>query len=149
MNILEKDFVPYEPSLALKELGFDEPCLMRIWWLNSVHKDTKIPFEPHISINGRDINFEYSLPKKHPSTEFVALELQAPTFSQAFRWFRDKYQIDSKIERDNSLQDLPKQYCYIIDDKDGLVEESINFNSYEETELYCLIKLIEIVKEKK
>ena len=23
---LEKEFVPHEPSLALKELGFDEPC---------------------------------------------------------------------------------------------------------------------------
>jgi hypothetical protein len=22
----QKDFVPYEPSLSLKELGFDEPC---------------------------------------------------------------------------------------------------------------------------
>ena len=26
MNTLEKEFVPYEPSLALKELWFDEPC---------------------------------------------------------------------------------------------------------------------------
>jgi hypothetical protein len=23
---MEKDFIPYEESLALKELGFDEPC---------------------------------------------------------------------------------------------------------------------------
>jgi hypothetical protein len=23
---MEKDFVPYEEALALKELGFDEPC---------------------------------------------------------------------------------------------------------------------------
>lgn len=24
--MLEKDFAPYEPSLDMKELGFDEPC---------------------------------------------------------------------------------------------------------------------------
>ena len=24
---MKKEFVPYEQSLALKELGFDEPCL--------------------------------------------------------------------------------------------------------------------------
>ena len=24
--MIEKDFVPYEEALALKELGFDEPC---------------------------------------------------------------------------------------------------------------------------
>ncbi len=23
---MEKDFIPYEEALALKELGFDEPC---------------------------------------------------------------------------------------------------------------------------
>jgi hypothetical protein len=26
MNNLEKDFVPYQPSFDMKELGFDEPC---------------------------------------------------------------------------------------------------------------------------
>jgi len=141
MNILEKDFVPYEPSLALKELGFDEPCLMRIWWLNSVHKDTKIPFEPHISINGRDINFEYSLPKKHPSTEFVALELQAPTFSQAFRWFRDKYSLCIVIKPiDDKKLDLGYNLL-----KNGLIMNA--HLTYEGAELACLRNLIKIVKE--
>jgi hypothetical protein len=28
MSELEKEFVPYQESLELKELGFDEPCLM-------------------------------------------------------------------------------------------------------------------------
>ena len=132
--MLEKEFVPYEQALALKELGFDEPCLA---------------FYNHQSIlimMAQENEEEVSTWKN----SYVPLGKQyaAPTFSQAFRWFREKYQIDSKIERDNSLQDLPKQYCYIIDDEDGF-EESINFNSYEEAELGCLIKLIEIVKENK
>jgi hypothetical protein len=31
---MEKEFIPYAEALALKELGFDEPCL------NLYHKDT-------------------------------------------------------------------------------------------------------------
>jgi hypothetical protein len=26
-NKMKKEFIPYEQALALKELGFDEPCL--------------------------------------------------------------------------------------------------------------------------
>lgn len=127
--MLEKDFVPYEPSLALKELGFNEPCF-------GYYKENQ--YELHKEFHC--YNSDY--------VEHLEVYIAAPTFSQAFRWFREKYQIDSKIERDNSLQDLPKQYCYIIDDEDGF-EESINFNSYEEAELACLIKLIEIANEQK
>jgi hypothetical protein len=137
--MLEKDFVPYEPSLALKELGFDEPCLA---WFSET-KALQIAPETYKKWTSKPCN------NSNIINVFNVDCISAPTFSQAFRWFRDKYQIDSKIERDNSLQDLPKQYCYIIDDKDGLVEESINFNSYEEAELACLIKLIEIANEQK
>jgi len=137
----EKDFVPYQESLELKELGFNERCLMRIWWLNSVHNDTKTPFEPHITINRRDIDFEYSLPKKHPSTEFVALELQVPTFSQAFRWLWLKSKTHSYIDMND------ESYRYNIDFGNGILGLQ-GFKSYEEAELACLIKLIEIVKEK-
>lgn len=136
MNSLEKDLVPYEPSLELKKLGFDESCFMQ--WT----------YEPKLIPCICD--WGKLKPKTNQESYYDSIGecISAPTFSQAFRWFRDKYQIDFKIERDNSLQDLPKQYCYIIDDKDGF-EESINFNSYEKAELACLIKLIEIVKEKK
>jgi hypothetical protein len=155
---MNKEFTPYEIALALKELGFDEPCLMRIWWLNSVHKDTKTPFEPHITINGRDIDFEYSLPKKHPSTEFVALKLQVPTFSQAFRWFREKYDISSYVDYyENSEKD--KIWYFIIKDKDSESQfdgsdkteycDVPYFKTYEEAELACLKKLINIVKNGK
>jgi hypothetical protein len=29
--MIEQEFIPYEQALALKELGFDEPCL---FWYN-------------------------------------------------------------------------------------------------------------------
>jgi hypothetical protein len=30
---MEKEFIPYEQALALKELGFDEPCF--VFWTNT------------------------------------------------------------------------------------------------------------------
>jgi hypothetical protein len=133
MNILEKEFVPYEPSLALKELGFDEPCFggydmetLKLWigYLN----------------DGEQFNREYYYP--------------APTFSQAFRWFREKYNIDAWVqpfvtEKSNGTLFLPDEsYSYYIF-KDGVfVADKVDLFDPEEAELACLKKLIEIVKKK-
>jgi hypothetical protein len=57
----------------------------------------------------------------------------APLYQQAFRWFREKHK--SKFI-------LSEDYYWII----GIGQ--IKVNSYEEAELECLKKLIEIVKEK-
>ena len=54
---MEKEFIPYSEALALKELGFDEPCI-RGW-----DKNGKIWY--------------------HPDSDIVLDNL---TFSQAFRW---------------------------------------------------------------
>ena len=143
----DKEFVPYEQALELKELGFDEPCLAHLIGFG----DGTIENGKYV-INYQQVFYPNDFIESDDKAEELGLHpfgiCGVPLYQQAFRFFREKYQIDSKIERDNSLQDLPKQYCYIIDDKDGF-EESINFNSYEEAELACLIKLIEIVKEKK
>jgi hypothetical protein len=109
---MEKEFIPYEQALALKELGFDEPCL-RGW------SDVK--------------QIWY-----HPDSDIV---LDNPTFSQAFRWFREKYNLSFYIWRKEELFKIvlqrPNQNSYFFNDE---------FNTYEEAELACLKKLIEIVK---
>jgi hypothetical protein len=124
--MLEKEFVPYEQALALKELGFDEPCFggydmetLKLWigYLN----------------DGEQFNREYYYP--------------APTYSQAFRWFRKKYNLKSWVE-----EYTKNKYIYeirphkITDYKEG---EIYVYATYEEAEIACLNKLIEIVKEKK
>ena len=70
---MNKEFVTYEHALALKELGFDEPCWA--WW-HIEDCDTRFCYSEQRSpiINSRE-------------TEIIGL----PTFSQAFRWFREKY----------------------------------------------------------
>lgn len=149
---MEKEFIPYEQALALKKLGFDEPCFMKIWWLNGIDFDTKKSFKPYITINDKEITFKYHLPKKHPWSGFKSLDLQIPTFSQAFRFFREKHgylhhityfdpvkaQTPGKVDYQGVIL-FPHQKVYY------LPEES--YNSYEEAELACLKKLIEIVKK--
>ena len=119
---MEKEFIPYEQALALKELGFNEPCFG--------YYDNK-----------QQIFYNSLMLSNHSS---------APTFSQAFRWFREKYNLHSQTpstcveESDRIFYNNP-----IYDELDSIVFESMEqYTSYEEAELECLKKLIEIVKEK-
>jgi hypothetical protein len=78
----------------------------------------------------------------------------APLYSQVFRWFREKHNIDAWVqpfvsEKQNGKPFLPDEsYVYYIF-KDGVyVDDAVNFLDYEEAELACLQKLIEIFKTK-
>ena len=136
---MTQEFIPYEEAFALKELGFDEPCFVKVWWLNSINSHTKEPYKPRITMNGQDIKFEYPTPEKHPSTEFDILELQVPTFSQAFRWFREKYKRFSHLD-----QNAYGKYYYDIHNRGKIFFDEEYFECCEEAELACLRKLIEI-----
>jgi hypothetical protein len=117
---MNKEFVPYEEALSLKEFGFDEPCFGFFYKTVLMLGDSR----------------DYPNPNKENF-------LQAPTFSQAFRWFREKYNITQTIARDGSLA-KEGHWAYTI------VYDGIYFNdgylTYEEAELACLKKLIQIVK---
>ena len=124
---MEKEFIPYEQALDLKELGFDEPCIA---FYNGRFLDYKI--------QGGDICSPYL------STENRGECPNAPTFSQAFRWFREKYQLHSTITSisQESWQwhiQKPGQQLGELYDED--------FYTYGEAELACLTKLIEIIKK--
>ena len=132
--MLEKDLVPYEPSLALRELGFDEPCFGY--------------YEPNKVFNYINWEIFKDFPYLAKNSEWQDL-CGAPTYSQAFRWFREKYKLFYSIERESAQE----YFCnYSIKEYDGLKHIDHRGNGYrheEEAELACLIKLIEIVKEKK
>ena len=74
---MEKEFVSYEMALALKELGFNEPCFT--YYYNDSGK-----LRTNISI---DIDNGWTY---FPNKKSITL---APTFSQAFRFFRGKIQV--------------------------------------------------------
>jgi len=151
---MNKEFIPYEQALALKELGFDEPCLA-YYNKKELFSFTQICNEP---LKGHYIK--------------MSNRLCTPTFSQAFRWFREKYGLVHEIswskykgglnfdydvfslvlptddelgDEDDIASDKSMETYDSLVDKDFRYKES---DTYEEAELACLKKLIEIVKKK-
>jgi hypothetical protein len=149
---VQKEFIPYELALELKQLGFDEPCF-------GVYA-TK---DGYVRKSAYDENGD------------------APTYSQAFRWFREKYDLHVQIRKENYFQQRKYEYYHFdiskgeendITNQEDLLDEIFNecsqdipgnhlndemysklifekefaFKTYEEIELACLKKLIEIVK---
>ena len=129
---MEKEFIPYEQALALKELGFDEPCF---GWYDSECQET--------------LNYD----RTHNSCGWLlGNHCTAPTFSQAFRWFREKHYLYAIIIPTITMHWTFKTTTAV----EGMVEvppynhvHAIDYSTYEEAELECLRKLIEIVKDGK
>jgi hypothetical protein len=129
---MTKEFVPYELAVKLKALGFDEPCFAT-WSGETLDMSLQIPSDDYFT--------------------------KAPTFSQAFRWFREKYQIFPEVLTDcttkpkfaytyNTFYGNPKD----LTEKEwgwenNIGHSSLLYSTYEEAELACLIKLIEIVEQ--
>jgi hypothetical protein len=75
-------------------------------------------------------------------------DMSAILYQQAFRWFREKYDLHAYVDS-MRLTTGETVYSYVIEITDG--EESDggkNWRTYEEAEIACLKKLIEIVKNK-
>lgn len=140
---VDKEFIPCEEALALKELGFDEPCFG--FWNDN---DSKMYYWNDEEIqNERTNKWFLDTEKKFPKISKNGCT--APTFSQAFRWFREKYDIDIDIDVVFSKHDdgiSLKNYKVLIPFPDELFINVGLFTTYEEAELECLKKLIEIVK---
>ena len=133
---MDKEFVPYPLALRMKQLGFDEPCMA-----------------------SRDMGNNHGL-------------IQVPTWQSAFRWFRENYNLVHEIswskykgglnfdydvfslvlptddelgDEDDIASDKSMETYDSLIDKDFRHKES---DTYEEAELACLTKLIEIVEQK-
>ena len=117
---MEKEFVPYEIALALKELGFDEPCFA------SYVKESK----------------EFTT--RGFADFYKEQQIYAPLYQQAFRWFREKYGIKNYVYEVLEERFVFVTYTNPLDYK----MSSTYHTTYEEAELECLKKLIKIVKEK-
>lgn len=136
---MNKEFVPYEEALVLKELGFDEQCLA----LYDLDGNITIEF----------VNWENAINTKDNYL------ISAPLYQQTFRWFREKYKLSCSIElTDNSRHYYFDFTIYDSKDRDWNDEDCFDsckrlysdgeYSTYEEAELECLKKLIGIVKTK-
>ena len=134
---MEKEFVSYEIALKLKELNLNEPCAA--CYGSYVHKTSEL----FLNINN-PVNIE-TLVREKTGFNRPTFYVKAPTYSQAFRWFREKYNIHNTI---HLLIINPKIYEGSVKNNLGRVVFMKEFTIYEEAELECLKKLIEIVTNK-
>ena len=131
---MEKEFIPYELALRMKQLGFDGPSF-------------GVYIAGHLMITYDSI---------YNSTDIPVVK--APTFSQAFRFFRERYNVQSSVkfthakysfeihfEKLANGENPPVMVWHFVDSWLGL--NLSLFETYEETELTCLNKLIEIVEQ--
>jgi hypothetical protein len=127
---MDREFVTYEQSVALKELGFDEPCFFAFDNCSTPMRcsDLRTNEQKFYGVN-------------YNSSTYTS----QPTYSQAFRFFREKYGILSYIEASpNNTFD----YVTVSDDFEEKDYDDGPFKTYEEAEQSCLNKLIEMVKTK-
>jgi hypothetical protein len=129
---MEKEFVPYDRSVKLKQLGFDLPTF-------GYYQSTRLKLQ-----------FPLLKSETQPQTYMREEDCSAPTYSQAFRWFREKhgimhrltsYAFGYQIHLDNTA-DFDFEFV------DRRYDSGIDYKTYEDAELACLDKLIEIVESK-
>ena len=131
---MKQEFITYEQALALKELGFDEPCFGFYY------------------PNGKFIQI-HTIGFPNDKKDCIL----APLYQQAFRWFREKHNLYSEIKLDSYKEPYSlKVTIKHLDDTNTFVDKEyypysngigdIDNKKYEEAESACLDKLIEIVK---
>ena len=121
---MKKEFLSYDLVLELKELGFDETCFGSIDQIGYIHvKGSKSSSRGSMMYNTID----------------------CPTFSQAFRFFREMYMLSGEIYIFKNF------WNFDIEDINNSIQlytsDITSYSTYEEAELECLVKLIEIAKE--
>jgi len=126
---MSKEFVSYDIALAMKELGFDKKCFKS-------YQIVKAGLDGQEYIELMDVAYD----------DFIDL-CHAPLYQQAFRWFREKYNLVAEIQAPDGKKGkwnptIHKAYGF------GNYYDNNGFNTYEEAELACLKKLIEIVEIK-
>lgn len=136
--MMEKYFANYNQSLALKELGFDEPCIS--WY----------------TVFGKFSN-DYSNPKKYNSEYELGSFISAPLKSQVFEWFRKNHLLGHEINcpfisysgKLACIKNEGRYELYITDEEQLSLPEDIFYSTdYFEAESKAIDKLIEIVKNK-
>jgi hypothetical protein len=123
---MKKEFVPYELALKMKQLGFDEKCFRYYQ-------------------NGFLMNDNPYLVPKNSHLLTSKKECSAPLFQQAFRWFREKYDLHYQL-----VPFFSDKESHAVDYYLAVAQHRppIQVKTFEEAELACLEKLIEIVEKK-
>jgi hypothetical protein len=130
---MDKEFVPYELALALKDIGYQSANPIGGYRGGAVFYYDK----------GSELFYD-GLPMY--SSSYHDGQIIAPLYQQAFDWFREEYDMASFVQRFEG-----DVFDYEIN-SDIFTEETDfgdgYFDTYEEARLACIKKLIQIVKQK-
>ena len=130
---MESLFCPYELALELKELGFNQPCFAFYGLSRDDYKTIRLSIF-------QNLKTDYL-----PDIHHLDVTCDAPLYQQAFRFFREKYGLHYIICKNIQMDGYGYREVILI----PYMEENENtiFKTYEEAEVECLVKLIEIAKE--
>ena len=124
----EKELVPFDQAMELKDLGFDVE--------SSFIYDCYEKFE----LWDVDYNFYETTTNENIKNEGFENWCIAPLYQQAFRWFREK---GIRFDITTSLYDIGLKYKVRIGSSDIVMND---YDTYDEAELVCLNELINIYK---
>ena len=119
---MEKEFLPYQESKDLKELGFNEKCAAH--YLGEKDEDLELKWNIYrnMSINMTNL-------------------IHAPTYRQAFRFLREKYNLRY------SIGDTNIAVCHIPVNNYHTTQLLQDNASYEDAELATIKWFIDIAKQ--
>ncbi len=146
LKVMNKEFVPYEIALKLKELGFNEPCFA-MWTKGLSEFEYGSMMLPRIFSSKFRLNDTQSCQSyvNNPDTPFG---VAAPTFSQAFKFFREKCNLISNLQYYGNWNFEIFRITELAEPIDDLdINYTFKGGTYEEAELECLKKLIELCKK--
>ena len=123
-----KDFTLYPEAFELKQLGFDEPCFAWYHLGDTLLSDITMGYEK--------TDFLYT------QDDMEETQCTAPTYSQAFRWFRDNGKVAEIFSQ--LLPSNKYKWGFKIQGIEGVTD---GFFTYEEAELACLREMIKLVKK--
>lgn len=144
----KEDFVPYQEALALKKLAFNVGCIGRYW--NSDRNPLQVVQQLSDNFNFKTITNDKTSKSKIANTN-IDFYTAAPTYRQVFKWFRITHKYHGEIIWDHS----EVIWYYAISKIGDLDFKHISsypknvYGSFEEAELECVKKLIEIIKNEK
>ncbi len=123
---LDIDYVLFDEALALKNLGFDVPVTAKFSQSQSNFTHLSDPFNSNLSIAFQS----------------------APTYQQAFRWIRNNFKLSHYIDaiKEDYNEVVLRSFGEISLGRIGQeFSHRYSYKTYEEAELMCLKKLIEII----
>ena len=118
---MDKQFVPYNIAIVLKELGYDEPCVAYY-----VKK-----------LTGAPLRFIWEEEITHTITNSDGHGIVAPLYQQVFDWFNKNY----------NLCGYPKHDVYEIYKDEECIVEQYSLQSYTDSRILCIEHMIELLNK--